>query len=236
MRIFVCSLVVLALAAGLPLGQAFGDAPLPLAETAFRSSGAAFSYALVSAWGAFVQTRARPGQDLLLAGAIARALGLTAPIREERGSSYVRVASQEGGTFLVVETVQVSPTVSETVYSVDRRSNTFPREEDVAGLTEPLQALGLHPRVSVNLVGASPGDLRRSGRRLFRKIFGGEGTGIATGITQGAYWSVAGDVPDGGPAVLVAGRPVNLQVALSYDRATERTQVTVGTPLISITY
>lgn len=217
----------------LPLG---GNALLPTLQGIFDTSGATFQDALVTAWGTRRMPALRPLQDLALARRLERTLGLSGRIKLTRRSTYARAVATGSGTTITVETVTIGPQVSEMVYSVDRALGAFPTEEDIGRLTTPLTALGLTPQLAVNVVGRLPG--RDWGRRLhiLSTLLAGRAAREADGVTSGPYVSVTADAGNGGPTVLVAGKPVNVQVALTYDTSTASTEVTVGSPLISITY
>ncbi len=219
-----------------PVLPAGGNAPLPLADAIFGASHARLQTALLTVWGTIPAAGLVPSQDRGLAERIGRALGIAGPVHLIVRPTYARATAGGTLTHLVVETVTLGPHTSETLYSVDRTLSVMPTESDLGALATPLAALGLTPQTAVNLVGTLPGSMWGKRLALLRHMLAGRAVREAAGVTAGPYVSVTADAPGGGPATLVAGKAVNLQVALTYDTSTGSTVVTVGSPLISITY
>lgn len=236
MRAFFFGLSFLAASLAAPVFPLGGTTALPLTSAIFRASHARLERALVTVWGAMQADRLVPGRDRTLARRMALALGLPGPVRLIVRPTYARATAGGAGTHLVVETVTLGPHENETIYSVDRTLFALPTEQDVGAVATPLVAMGLTPETSVNLVGSLPGSLWGERLSVLRHMLAGRAVREADGVTKGPYVSVTADAPGGGPATLVAGKAVNVQVALTYDTSTGSTEVTVGSPLISITY
>lgn|GEM_PF-5958380 len=231
---FACSFLASSVMA--PVLPAGGNAPLPLADAIFRASHARVQMAFLTLWGTLPAAGVVPSQDSGLAERIGRALGIAGPVHLIVRPTYARATAGTTLTHLVVETLTLGPHASETVYSVDRTLASMPTESDLGALATPLTILGLTPETSVNLVGSLPGSMWEKRLGLLRHMLAGRAVREAAGVTTGPYVSVTADAPGGGPATLVAGRAVNVQVALTYDTSAGSTEVTVGSPLISITY
>jgi len=220
----------------IPLREVNGDSPLALARRTLASTGVRLERAEIAVWGD-VATPAGPQRgDLRLGRRMAWALGIRGPLSVERGPRTVRVSGRQGDLTFVLETVDLAQGIRETVFSAWRFTNRSPGEQDALSVAGPLEELGLHPEVAVDLVGSGPGDLRSGERSFLKNLFRNEGGSEQVGVMTGPAWFVAGLVPQGGPPVLVSGREVNLQVAVSYDKGSGATQITVGAPVISIHY
>lgn len=236
MRIVLSALSLVLLLAVLPIHRADGDTPLPAAMSTLERSGAPLWRAEISVYGNIPTPAHAAWADVRLGREMARALGFRGDLRTRLTGPTIRVTVRDGATSLVLETVAITPQIRETVYAVDEVTKHSPGERTLLRLAAPLQRMGLHPQLAVDLVGHATGDLRPRARSLLQEIFRGPGSVEATGITAGPAWSVAGLVPEGGPPVLVSGREVNLQVAISYDRGSGASRIIVGAPVISISY
>lgn len=204
-----------------------------MAMGAFRRTGATLVEARLSVFSTR-ETTGHPEGASRLSQQLAKELGLPRPKVAMKDPSALRLVSQGKGLLLVVESLQMGPGQVVTVASADWTANGLPWPQEEDALATAFRRLGLQPQVDVDLVGEVSGRGAPFWAELL-KASGREGE-VQSEIASGPVWALSTLMPGDSPDVLVGGRPVNLQVELSYDRATGRTRVEVGSPLLSISF
>jgi len=114
----------------------------------------------------------------------------------------------------------------------------------LAGFAPVLQKLetaiaSLHvlPQISACIEGSTNGTiLGDSVTRVVSQAFDAVGAHEVEGLKTNLVTSMSGYSPEESNVILTNGHPMNLQVALHFDTVTHRTNVLVGTPIITVTY
>lgn len=114
----------------------------------------------------------------------------------------------------------------------------------LAGFAPVLQKLetaiaSLHvlPQISACIEGSTNGTiLGDSVTRVVSQAFDAVGAHEVEGLKTNLVTSMSGYSPEESNVILTNGHPMNLQVALHFDTVTYRTNVLVGTPIITVTY
>lgn len=230
MPLFFAMLLLLFWSPTVSTGSLPGEALL----TALQRQGARVSEVRLNLY-AVDDRHFRSGRSL--ADELARA-GIHGPYSVQLEPFFHRVAAG-GGTRWVLESVRLTGLRpgAETLLVADAvvgPGSLATAEERLAGT---FRRLGLRPRIEVTVRGSRPGRLDRFRRRkLVAEIIRSLGGRPVEGVSGRDLTSVAAYAPGLGPVVLAAGRPLNLQVAISYNGYARRTEIILGSPLIAISY
>ncbi|OFW74935.1 MAG: hypothetical protein A2201_02910 [Alicyclobacillus sp. RIFOXYA1_FULL_53_8] len=104
-------------------------------------------------------------------------------------------------------------------------------------LATAIAAIHVVPQISACIEGSSNGTIvGDSVPRVVAQAFAAVGAHEVEGLTTNLVTSISGYSPEASTVILTNGHPMNLQVALHYDTLTHRTNVLVGTPIITVTY
>ena len=174
---------------------------------------------------------------------VATTLGQSGWVKSYKSYAMFRqVVWQRPREKLIIQTVRLRNGLNQppkTLLVVDRTvfgpSPNFRRiEQEMGQLFLPFVVA---PRFDVSLVGAIPNRLNTMSLKThLLDVFSSLKGHMVEGITHHGLASLTGLVPGLSDQVVVAGRPLNLQIAASYDAYHHRTQITLGSPLIDVTY
>lgn len=203
--------------------------------TAFHATGAAPRGYSVNDW---VEVGHSNQSLRQLSNRTARALHLAAPVKSSNGPAYqklIRTRTVAGTTTrLIVERLSTGA----TFVVADR---TSPHGFTGLRATEALFAHVLKDygpvHSDINLEGAIRGHVSFAGQQaLVKKGLSSIAASDVNGINTKGYVSMSAKSPFISGSDRLDGRPVNVQIAASYDSYLHETQVYVGTPLITVTY
>jgi hypothetical protein len=177
-----------------------------------------------------------PAAVASLAEAVARAEGgRRLPRVDVRSSTDVRLARLSlPGLAVAVESVRVPPLAPVTLVTVDRLFVGAATERELAATVAPLPDLGLaHPELAEVLTAELPALGPTGRRRVAARLVGRLGARVETGLATSRLLTLAAWAPRDDPQILNGGRRMNLGVSVAYDSYRRRTEVSVGTPMLT---
>lgn len=125
----------------------------------------------------------------------------------------------------------------ETVLIVDQTGRRAGVQEAMAKIVQRLAPLGETFRSSAVIMAEIPGHVTNTMMGQLQTIVRQRlRARLVESVASGGLNVQAFDVPDLEPAVGISGKTMNLQLAMSYDSYHGWTQVTLGSPLITISY
>lgn len=204
--------------------------------TAFAATGAQARGFSVNAW---VELPASPGSLSTVAHRLAQAAHLAGPLHTGRGPTWTRLwVRRQHGRFTseaIVERLAGGQT-----YLVLDRAGSQGFSDLSATLTQFRTVLAqFNPQVHLafTLEGSRPGllDSRRAQALVGRSLQAVSARPV-NGLSRPRLVSVAGYTPFLPESERLDGRALNLQVATAWNSAAHRTDVYVGTPLITVPY
>lgn len=206
-------------------------------ESALRATGAAPAGYSLNAWAKLAPTAARASLTALLER-LAESAHLAGPVSPSSGPGF-RKESLETRVAGITTRLIVERLAGGATYAVLDRVST----QNFYGLGESrdlfahvLSRLG-SPHMAITLEGTVPGQRSPAERAaLVREAFSAVGATRVNGISTAHYLAAAGYTPAIAQADQLAGQPVNIQVAVTYNTYLHRTQIDIGSPLVTVTY
>lgn len=202
--------------------------------TAFRATGAKALGYRIDAW---VEVKT-PGSLSTLAEQTGKSMHLTGQWHRTENATYEKLSeSQTVQGTLTALTVDELSTGSTFIVASQTSSRGF-RGLSGAGaeFARALRGQGA-VHTDISLEGALSGRLSaRRQHQVIDQAMAAIGASSVHSIRTAGYVASSGRTPFIHTSDQLQGRPVNVQVALTYNAAAQRTQVYVGTPLITDPY
>ncbi|AEJ39011.1 hypothetical protein TPY_0816 [Sulfobacillus acidophilus TPY] len=216
------------------LGASANAAMVAPLTSAFKATGAHATGYSLNGW---VEVTGNPGLDHLVKDVADVGHISGAPVSQS-GTTYDKVTVSQQTAGVTTRIIAESLTAGGTYIVIDRTST-----DGLAGLYDSQNWLThlLAPygtvHLSVNLVGwVSQSYSPAMAKGLINQAFAAVGANPVNAMTTAEYVSVAGETPAIGTSDTLAGRPVNIQVAVTPNTYWGHPEVLVGSPLITMTY
>jgi hypothetical protein len=104
-------------------------------------------------------------------------------------------------------------------------------------LTKSLQSLSIEPKVKINIQGSMNEKLNHNDQeQLIKNMFGQLDATVSEGLNEEEVISLTGFSKLISHSVDSNGKSINVQIASRYDPLNKKTTVTIGMPVITITY
>lgn len=104
-------------------------------------------------------------------------------------------------------------------------------------LDAALTSLNLLPQISACVEGTTGAKIiGDSANQVVNEAFHAVGAKRVEGMQTNLETSISGYSPESSTVILTNGHKMNLQVAVHYDAVNQRTNILVGTPIITVTY
>jgi hypothetical protein len=216
----------------------------------FEASGAEFRQIKIQGWALINSSSVNPAELKTMAYQVAKALGggnhLHSSVAQANHFTGVTLEGEAGAGTHVEITAQTLAGVPEAVragtetfllvnlaHSSDMYALPWWREQVKAAFRQ----FGAEPHVSVAITGSYPGYLSKQETAAeVEKVFKAAQAKWIEGMSEGNLISVSGYTNSIENYLVVGGRKINLNVALRYHDAVDRTYIDIGSPLLDGSY
>ncbi|MCF8567176.1 YwmB family TATA-box binding protein [Alicyclobacillus tolerans] len=215
-------------------------------ERSFIATHAQVSNYEVNNWSQLSQKAESLAQLSQQADRFAQEIHLRSPKKNKyqaAGENYLQLTGlTDGGAqvFAVFSSLQGQANTSESILTVrvDGTAKDLSRFPAVLNtLNRGLVSIGAIPQISACLEGTLDAKLSRDyADKVVQQAFAAVHASRVEGIQTGQVTSISGYSPLERTFILTNGQKMNLQVAVHYDAYHHRTNVLVGTPIITRTY
>ena len=123
------------------------------------------------------------------------------------------------------------------IWARSKGSNLKQFEQDLSTIRNILDSEGVAPEISACIIGSQ--GARMSGGQaesLISEAFASVHAARVEGVTTSLFTSISGYSAMMPQYILTDGRKMNIQIGLHYDAVHHRTNVLVGSPIITVTY
>lgn len=207
---------------------------------AFNATGAEFVETRVTGWAAVDPQPVPESRGMERVTRVASRLGASGEFTSagntgHNSRGYSLAGDLDANTHLLVSL----PSLDQTYLVVNITNRGGPDTLSIwrDKVEQAFREEGVRPHLAVAITGRYPGRLSRQDmEERVNQVFGAVGAKRVEGIAEGEMVSTSGYSPGVSDPVQVAGRLINIQVALRYHATDNRTYLQVGSPLLGGEY
>ncbi|KKM10768.1 hypothetical protein SY88_11815 [Clostridiales bacterium PH28_bin88] len=207
---------------------------------AFNATGAEFVESRVTGWAAVDPQPVPESRGKELVTRVASLLGASGEFTSagntgHNSRGYSLAGDLDANTHLLVSLASLDQTY--LVVNITNRGAPDALSIWRDKVEQAFREEGVSPHLAVAITGSFPGRLsRQEMEERVDQAFGAVGTKRVEGIAEGEMVSTSGYTPAVSGPLQVAGRLINIQVALRYHATDNRTYLQVGSPLLGGEY